>query len=368
MSIDYFGLLLPKYIYSFCRNCTNFFDEKKGGFIIVTLKDVAKACGVSVSTVSRAFDKNSRISQPVRQKILSCASELGYTPNLIARSLKNNRSMTIALIIPSIENRFYIDVLQHLELTLHQYGYRLIVAFVQEGVSTERDCLEMTASAHVDGIILLPQDLTNKEYLDTLTKQLKVIQLFSAPYLQIDSVVMDDEKGTEMGTNYLLQRGHKRILYVGGEERIAGLWKAIDNAHISHDQVMALPWTVTIDQICNAIQKFHPTAVFAIASTSETAWSAIQQLELTIPEDISLIAYDDTKWISLAGLTAIAHDLKEIATVLIAQMMHRLNGNDSSPVEHLVLDPFLIERKSVRVFKALPNSQSFETGFPPLHD
>ena len=228
------------------------------------MKDVAKACGVSVSTVSRAFDESSRISQPVRQKILSRAAELGYTPNLLARSLKSNRSMTIALIIPSIENRFYIDVLQHLELVLHQYGYRLLVTFVHEGVTTERECLEMAASAQVDGIIVLPQDSTNKQYLNSLAEQMRVIQLFNAPYSHMDSVIMDDEKGAEIGTNYLLQHGHRRILYVGGEDRIAGFWRAIDNAGIPHSEVMTLTGPVSVDLICDAIKTFHPTAIFAI--------------------------------------------------------------------------------------------------------
>ena len=312
------------------------------------MKDVAKACGVSVSTVSRAFDESSRISHPVRQKILSRAAELGYTPNLLARSLKSNRSMTIALIIPSIENRFYIDVLQHLELVLHQYGYRLLVTFVHEGVTTERECLEMAASAQVDGIIVLPQDSTNKQYLNSLAEQMRVIQLFNAPYSHMDSVIMDDEKGAEIGTNYLLQHGHRRILYVGGEDRIAGFWRAIDNAGIPHSEVMTLTGPVSVDLICDAIKTFHPTAIFSIASTSETAWSAIQKLNLSIPKDISLIAYDDTRWVGLAGLTAIAHDLKDISTATVSQLVHRLTNNDNQPVKHLVLDPFLIDRNSVR--------------------
>lgn len=322
--------------------------RQKEVVIIVTLKDVAKTCGVSAATVSRAFDPSSRISQPVRQKVLQCASELGYTPNLIARSLKNSRTMTVALIVPSIENRFYIDVLQRLELTLHRYGYRLLVTFVHEGVSTERDCLEMAAAAQVDGIIVLPQSDANRRYIDFLAQNRRIIQLFNNPFSHIDSVVMDDEKGAELGTKYLLSHGHRRILCVGGEDRIAGFWRAVDRAQVPRDSVLTLPGTTTVEDLCTAIHSFGPTALFSIAFANEITWAAVQRLDLSIPSDISMLVYDDTQWVSMVGLTVIAHDLEEITSALVAQLIHRLNGNTDSPVKQLVLDPFLIERKSVR--------------------
>jgi DNA-binding LacI/PurR family transcriptional regulator len=315
--------------------------------IIVTLKDVARDCGVSVSTVSRAFDKSSRISQPVRQRILTRATEMGYTPNLIARSLKSNRTNTIALIVPSIENRFYIDVLKHLEITLHGYGYRLLVSFVQPGITTERECLEMVASAKVDAIILIPIDADNISYIESLSSHTKFIQLFTRLFDHIDSVVMDDIGGAELGTNHLLLRGHSRILLVGGEDRSDGFWQAIDAAGICHEQVMTLPWHATEADICNAIRTFSPTAIFSVANTNEVAWRSIQQMELSIPEDISLIVYDNTKWVSLVGLTAVAHDLEQIAATLVSQLLKRLNDEDNTPVVHITLDPFIIERKSV---------------------
>lgn len=315
--------------------------------IIVTLKDVARECGVSVSTVSRAFDKSSRISLPVRQKILSRATEMGYTPNLIARSLKSNRTNTIALIIPSIENRFYIDVLKHLEITLHQYGYRLLVSFVQPGITTERECLEMVASAKVDAVILIPMDADNISYIESLSGHTKFIQLFTCLFDQIDSVVMNDIGGAELGTNYLIGHGHSHLLFVGGEDRAEGFWRAVDAANIPRTQVATLPWHATEADICECIRSFRPTAIFSVANANEVAWRAIQHMELSIAEDISLIVYDNTKWVSLVGLTAVAHDLEEIAATLVEQLLKRLNDEDDTPAVHITLDPFIIERKSV---------------------
>lgn len=320
----------------------------KGVFVIVTLKDVARECGVSTSTVSRAFDKSSRISQPVRQKILTCAGEMGYTPNLIARSLKSNRTNTIALIVPSIENRFYIDVLKHLEITLHRYGYRLLVSFVQPGVTTERECLEMVASAKVDAVIMIPIDADNISYIESLSGHTKFIQLFTCLFDQIDSIVMDDVGGAELGANYLIRNGHHRILYAGGEDRQNGFWQALDHAGIPREQAMILPWNSTIEDVCHAIRTFSPTAIFSVANANEIVWQAVRKMGLSIPEDISVIVYDNTKWVSLVDLTAVAHDLDQIATTLVAQLLNRLNQDDSTPAVHLTLDPFIVERKSVQ--------------------
>lgn len=319
----------------------------KGVFSIVTLKDVARECGVSISTASRAFDKHSRISQPVRQKILTCASDMGYTPNLIARSLKNNRTNTIALIIPSIDNGFYIDVLKHLEITLHRYGYRLLVSFVQHGITTERECLETMAAAKVDAIIMIPIDADNLPYIESVSDHTKFIQLFTRLFDQIDSIIMDDASGAELGVNYLLQHNHKRILLVGGEDRQEGFWRAIDHFGIARDQVMVLPCSASKEDVQAAIKKFSPTAIFSVADANELVWKTVQQMELSVPEDISLLAYDNTRTVSLLGLTAVAHNLEQIATTLVDQLLARLE-EDTAPPLHLVLQPFIIERGSVK--------------------
>lgn len=272
---------------------------------------------------------------------------MGYTPNLIARSLKNNRTNTVALIIPSIENRFYIDVLKHLEITLHQHGYRLLVSFVQPGITTERECLEIVVSAKVDAVILIPIDADSISYIENLPGHTKFIQLFTRLFDQIDSVVMNDIGGAELGTNHLLLHGHSRLLLVGGEDRVEGFWRAIDAAGIHRQQVTTLPWDATEADICDTIRSFQPTAIFSVANANEAVWKSIQQMGLSIPEDISLIVYDNTKWVRLVGLTAVAHDLEQIAATLVSQLLTRLNDEENTPAVHITLDPFIIERKSV---------------------
>lgn len=313
---------------------------------MVTLKDIAKSCGVSVSTASRAFDDSSAISQPVRQRILRCAEELGYTPNLIARSLQSRQTMSIAFVIPSLDNAFYIEVLRYLEVILHRYGYRLIVSFIHDGVSTERDCLELAAAAQVDGIIFIPNDRRNQRYVHTLHRNIPMIQLFHAPYEMLDSVVVDDDQGAHDGASYLLERNHRRLLFLCSDARIKGFLQALAEAHVPEEDHLVLPCQTPTDVLCQTIRSFQPTAIFSVAEGNETAWSAVQKLGLSIPGDISMIAYDNTKWVNLIGLTAVAHDLEHIASTVVTQLLKRLDG-DRAPAQHLVLSPFIVKRNSV---------------------
>lgn len=313
---------------------------------MVTLKDIARSCGVSVSTVSRAFDENSAISQPVRQRILQCAGELGYMPNLIARSLQSRRTMTIAFVIPSIDNSFYIEVLRHLEIKLHRYGYRLMVSFIHDDISTEQDCLEVAAAAQVDGIIFIPNDRRNEQYVHTLQKNTPMIQLFHAPYEELDSVVVDDDRGAQDGARYLLERNHRRLLFICSDSRAGGFLRALEAANVAEEDRLILPCQTPTDILCETIRCFRPTAIFSVAEANETAWSAVQKMGLSIPKDVSMIAYDNTKWVDLIGLTAIAHDLENIAATVVDQLLKRLEG-DTAPAQHLVLSPFIVARNSV---------------------
>lgn len=315
-----------------------------------SLKEIAKHCGKSYSTVSRSFDPQSRVGAETRKLILEYANEINYRPNLIAQSLKKHKTNIVGIIIPTFENIFYIELLQKVEIALKNCGYRLLVSFVQSGVSSARDCLELMAASQVDVVIIFPQDQANRVYIENLNQKLQVFQLLNAPFSNIDSLVMNDIQGARMGTRYLLNRGHRRILYLGGADRVSGFVDALNEYNVSLNEVqIAADWTST-EKTYNIIRDFRPTAVFAIAYMAESAWNAIRALNLSIPNDISLIAYDNTKWISMLEITAVAHDLENIAALMVDQLMFRLRNPTGSTYEprHIILNPFIKERRSVK--------------------
>jgi len=312
-----------------------------------TIKDVAKACGVSTATVSRAYDRNAVIKEKTREFILQTANDMGYFPNIVARGLKTSKSQMVGIIIPSVENTFYLDLLKYIEMELYRHNYRLMVIFLQRGAIEERDALETLVYSKVDALIIFPTDRINGDYIKKISEDIKIIQLFTAPYDEFGSVVMNDKLGVETAVEYLFSMGHTRILYTGGDNRVEGLYGAYKEHGIAVDPIMiSLDWTASIDMIADMIECTNPTAVLAIASQSAVAWKALKKLALNIPEDISFIAYDDVNWVQICDVTAIAHPLVNIAEILIENLIEIIKSENKSK---RTIDPYIIKRSSVKL-------------------
>lgn len=314
---------------------------------MTNITDIARLCGVSTATVSRAFDKDSVIRESTRKKILAAAESMGYTPNMVARGLRRSRSQTVGIIIPSIDNYFYIDALKYIEIELQKRGYRLIVSFIYHGVTEERDALEAMSSARLEALILFPRSRVNADYIKKLSLQSKIIQLFTAPYEEYDSLVTDDIFGAEEATRYLTGLGHRRILYIGGDSRAEGYKNILREKEIPFDPVLlSLDWLLDENKIADIIRSVKPTAVIAVARQAEAAWRALSRMKIPVPDEMSFIAYDDVNWVRMLNITSVSHPLEEIAAMLIERLFV-LIGGESEP-RKIVIRPYITERGSVR--------------------
>src|SRR5690606_31089271 len=136
-----------------------------------TGRDVAKLAGVSISSVSRAFRDDTYISKSVKERVFKAAEQLGYTPNLMARSLKNQKSHIIGLIISDIDNPFYSSITRVIEAELKRVGYRLLLSYSNENTEQEADELNLLTSSRVDGIIFTPASSKNQALVKQVMKQ-----------------------------------------------------------------------------------------------------------------------------------------------------------------------------------------------------
>lgn len=314
---------------------------------MTNIMDVARTCGVSIATVSRAFNKDSVIKAETRKKILETAEAMGYTPNMVARGLKRSKSQTVGIIIPSIDNYFYIDALKYIEIELQKRGYRLIVSFIFHGVTEERDALEAMSSARLEALIIFPRTRINAEYIKKLSMQSKIIQLFTAPYDEYDSLVIDDVYGIEIATRYLLDRGHRKILYIGGDSRVQGYKNVFAERGLKFDPALiSLEWLLDERKITEIIKSTEPTAVIAVARQAEAVWCALNHMKTAIPDDISFIANDDVNWVKMFGITSVSHPLEEIASRLTERLFFIIN-HESEP-QKITIRPFITERTSVK--------------------
>lgn len=274
---------------------------------------------------------------------------MGYTKNILARGLKRSRSQTIGTIIPSIENFFYVETLKYIDTRLFSQGYKMLVHFLHNEITSERDALEVLSSYRPEAILFSPRDRENQNFIETLVEaKINIIQLYTAPYKQYNSLIIDDIFGTQLATEYLLSMGHRRIMYFGYDIRVAGYRSAFRQYGLEVDEALITNTSKCGEEgIFEAIKANDATAVLCIALESEKVWNVLNQKGVKIPDDLSFVAYDDLKWVKMLGITAISHPVELIAEKLADQITRLINGENDTP-EHILIKPSIIERKSVR--------------------
>lgn len=324
-----------------------------------TLRDVAERAGVSRSTASRALSGRGYVAEPVREKVLGTAQELGYVPDAMARTLKQQKSRSIGILVTDLRNQFYADLAAGASKQAKAGGYTTVL--VDDGLSEEDDetIAEAFVSLRVGGVVVTPTTATVPAYL--ARHRIPVVEVdrqFAAD--RNDAVVVDNRGGARAATAHLLGLGHRRIAllidetdWTTGENRHRGYRDAYAAAGVPVDDELVIPvgWDVE-DCRPRAVEILRradrPTAVFAANNVlAEGVWRAIVELGLRIPDDVSLVAFDDAPWMSMVtpGVTAVAQDAVELGAVAVRRLLQRLAGPDGEP-ETTVLDVALRVRGS----------------------
>jgi LacI family transcriptional regulator len=342
----------------------------------ITSKDVARLAGVSRSTVSLVLNKvpNIKIASKTREKVLKAARELNYHPNVLAQSLKTNRSKIIGLLIPSITNPFFPSIAQGVEVIAVTNGYNVFLCNTFRDQVKEENYIETLISKQVDGIIVA-SSLHNPLILQEARKRMIPIVTFDRRLGNdsFESVQFDNVKGGEMAVNYLLSLGHRNIGFImtlmsttSNSDRLTGYKLAHEKAgiavnpnyirndeyQIKGDQSSIYEMTIGLKLASELLAECpEVTAIFAVNDSIALGALRLVKMGIKIPEDLSVIGFDN---ISLAemvtpSLTTIVQPAFEMgqqaAQLLIAKLMKSKNDGKSSnhPLEFV---PKLIMRDS----------------------
>lgn len=320
---------------------------------MITSHDVAKLAGVSQATVSRAFREDCYINPQTKKKVLDAANELGYFPNLSAKGLKSNRSGVIGLILANYDNRFYTSVTKALEAQMNVHGYRFMIAFSDEDPQKERRYLESFISTRVDGIILAPISKGNSDIVKSAESfGIPVLQFTNRLFPDVSSYCVDDEYGMYVAAKHLLNMGHRRILMVDSADRFSvksrGFRKAMEEFSCFSDGciVSCNSKGDMTSPIIFSIGDYKPTAIIGSNSLiTVAALRSCRRLGISVPDDMSFIAYDDNEWLDFMHIDAVGHPMEEIGRGLSDTMLELINGQGT--VNRLV-SPFLVARNSVK--------------------
>ena len=335
------------------------------GWMLVTLKDVARGAGVSTATAGRVLGDYGYSSAEARRKVLRAARELGYRVDAVARSLATGRTNAIGLVVADIENPFFAEAARGVSDVAAEHGHTVILANTDEDVGKEETAVTVLLEKRVDGLIVTPASSDHQENLaPLLTQGFAVVMLDrKVEGLSTDSVLVQNIEGARQAVAYLITLGHKRIGAVCDSlqittniERIAGYRQAhaeaglpVDKSLIrvgGHTRQAALEETKALLAL-----SWPPTALFAASNFMTIgALLAIRETGRSIPKDVALVGFDDMDWTTLCQpqLTTVAQPVYELGRVAAERLLARIKGDQSPPAE-IRLPVELVVRESCGV-------------------
>ncbi len=329
---------------------------------MATMKDIAKLAGVSTSTVSHVINNNRYVSDEIREKVQKVVHQLNYRPSALARSFKLQETKTIGMLVTATQNPFFAEMVAEVEHYCSQQNYSLILTNTEGNSERLKNNLQTLLQKQVDGLILMCSETKLAEIaLPEITIPTVIMDWWPYP-LNADKVLENSEYGGYLATKTLIDHNHKKIAIITGnlqkplaQNRLQGYKKALKEAGIP----LNLAWIieshfdfeggrVSAEKLLQQQEK--PTAIFACNdSIALGVYQAIWAMGLHIPEDISIIGYDN---IAISPyltppLTTIAQPKKALAEMAVQTLLENIKNNENQH-RTFMLEPSLIIRESVR--------------------
>jgi LacI family transcriptional regulator len=333
----------------------------------ISIHDIAKQLNVSAATVSFVLNGKAaqkRISEELEKKILKHVKQLGYRPNSVAKSLRTGKSMIIGMLVEGIADPFFSGIARIVEERAYKLDYKIFYASTENDVKITRDLIGAFRDTQVDGYIIVPPPGVEEEIKALMDDNLPVV-LFDRyfPGLSTYNVVVDNFDGVYKAMQHLFQNGYDNIGFVTisssqtqMRDRLNGYLHTINEKRLS-PFVKMIGFELSTDQekITDEIKQFietHPgldAIIFATNYLAISGLEAIKQLQLSIPDDIAVIGFDDNTHFSLfsPSITAVAQPVKEISEQIMHQLLACLGSTDKKPEKKtIVLSTQLVIRES----------------------
>lgn len=336
---------------------------------MATMKDVARAAGVSIYTVSTALSGSAPVSAELRARVNKAVKALGYEKNSVARGLRQGTSSLIGLIVSDVTNPFFTELVDCIQTEARQSGYSVLLGISGHDVAREADLLRLMRSHQAAGAIIGPAGGAADYRLQELgTGRMKLVAIdnaFSA--LGIDAIALDNRKAAALAVTHLLDLGHTRIAMVGGvarqhvaRERLAGYRETLRRRGVAFMTGLVEPGNFRLEDgyvACKKLMRLEPrpTALFVANNLMLIGvMRALGDLGLRVPQDISVCSIDDFPWASAfqPGLTVVRQPIAEMAAAAFRALVARLEGAEGPPVRQ-VFAPHLIVRQSCAAFAAV---------------
>lgn len=318
----------------------------------VTLAEIARVADVSVSTVSRALSNhNYPLKEKTREEILHLAEQMGYKPNLVARSLQNSRTRLVGIIVDRMQSPFSAATVQGIQDGLRNAGYSISIAYSNRDQALAIEAINSFYSRQVDGIVILNSWLHtyNDPILSMQDRPFVFVNRMFSNCLQ-KCVGPGDRTGAQLATQHLVDLGHRRIGYINGagdwieaQDRLAGYRDILVKNGLPIDEALIRHGNWGVDSGYQAAQELlaldeQPTAIFAANDIMALgAIYAIQEAGLRTPEDVALVGYDDrdfAAWIrpALTTVRMPSFEMGQAAARLLLQQIAQEEPEDATQI------------------------------------
>ena len=338
---------------------------------MVTLVDIANHLGLSVTTISRVINgktKQYRISESTKIKVLEAVNQLGYRPNELARGLRLKKTHLLGLVVPDISNPFFAHITNVIQNIVYQAGYSLMVCNTNEDILLEKEQIELLRRKGVDGFIVMPVGTEFEHILELARYNIPLVLLDRlVDKIDLNSVVVDNYKGAFQAVQYMIKKGHTRIAIIQGLrntytniERLRGYRDALMEANLEIDEDLIVGKDFRkengyIETKFLLNNNNPPTAIFAFSDLITLGvLQALSEENLKIPNDISLISFDDIDFgpYLVSPLTVVRQPKEMMGEMAVKLLIEDITSKGSTAKKKIILDPKLIIRKSVKQIKS----------------
>jgi LacI family transcriptional regulator len=335
-----------------------------------TIPDVARRAGVSTATAARALGGYGAVSESAREAVLAAAEELGYRRNELARAMITGRTNTIGLVIADIENPFFARAVRGASDAARAAGYEVVLTNTDEDADVERSSVRVLLSKRVDGIIAAPTSSDAGHLVAAQRAGCPVVLLDRRiEGFAVDTVLVDNVAAAGDAVGRLVDAGHRRIAMVTGgttsdersrnplsvstgNDRVDGFLEGLATAGITAPQTYLRTGAHSPELACTLMTQLlglpdRPTAVFA--SDSRVALGvlkAIREAGLAVPDEISMIGFDDADWTSVVNppISVVEQPTYALGRRAAELLLARLSGDEASPDVHMLPTSFLSRR------------------------
>ena len=332
----------------------------------VNLKELARQLNLSVSTVSRALHDSYEISQETKDRVLQLATQLNYQPNPYASSLRKQKSKTIAVVVPEINNNFFSLAINGISSVAQEKDYHVLIYFTHENLQQEISIARHLQSGRVDGVLIsLSSETNNVEHLTDLRERGVPIVFFDrvAESMDTAAITTDDYESGFKATEHLIEQGCRSIAYLLisknlsiGTRRMQGYKDALQKHNIQHDESLIVHGTNDSTENYSLVKKLlnkkdRPDGIFAsVEKLAIASYHVCNDLGLNIPCDVKIISFCNLETASLLkpSLTTITQPAFNIGKRAAVILFKTLEKKKAANNEKIVLVSELVVRDSTK--------------------